>query len=90
MELITICYDNGKMTINTKFFPAPKNKLRKLLKVIRMDYKNSDHLLEFLAGHLALELENSEEYLETFYGRNAKKRLEANLEIICEEYRKQL
>ncbi len=54
--------------------------------MIRMDYKNSEHLINFLAGHLALELENSEEYLNAFYGRNAKKRLEANLEIICEEY----
>lgn len=87
MELITICYENGKMTINTNFFPAPKNKLKKLLKVIRMDYKNSEHLINFLAGHLVLELENSEEYLNAFYGRNAKKRLEANLEIICAEFR---
>ena len=84
-ELLTISYDygNGKMMIRCNFFPAPQNKLRKLLKVVMLDYDKSEQLLEIMYHYVIHEIhDNTDEYLAVYYGKNGKKKLEANAEEI--------
>ena len=49
MEELRIEYDRGKMVvILNNFFPTSRARLKKLLKVIDLDYEHSDELIEQL------------------------------------------
>lgn len=49
MEELRIKYDRGKMVvILDNFFPTSRARLKKLLKVIDLDYEHSDELIEQL------------------------------------------
>lgn len=49
MEELRIKYDRGKMVvILDNFFPTSRTRLKKLLKVIDLDYEHSDELIEQL------------------------------------------
>ena len=49
MEELRIKYDRGKMVvILNNFFPTSRARLKKLLKVIDLDYEHSDELIEQL------------------------------------------
>lgn len=73
MEELRIKYDRGKMVvILNNFFPTSRARLKKLLKVIDLDYKHSDELIEQLKQFFSeqipvykAELEsNGRKYLE--------------------------
>ena len=49
MEELRIKYDRGKMVvILNNFFPTSRTRLKKLLKVIDLDYEHRDELIEHL------------------------------------------
>lgn len=49
MEELRIKYDRGKMVVVlNNFFPTSRARLKKLLKVIDLDYEHSDELIEQL------------------------------------------
>lgn len=49
MAELRIEYDRGKMLINMdNFFPTSKTRLKKLLKIIDLDYEHKDELIEHL------------------------------------------
>lgn len=49
MEDLHIQYDNGRMVIHLdNFFPTSQARLKKLIKIIHLDWQHSDRLIERL------------------------------------------
>lgn len=77
-ELRIKYHEDGRMVIRLgNFFPASQVRLRKLLKVIDMDWDRRDEILDTMAGYLR-------ERIRSFEGQDAKylQRLETNLKIV--------
>ena len=73
MEELRIKYDRGKMVvILNNFFPTSRARLKKLLKVIDLDYEHSDELVEQLKQFFSEQIpvykaefeSNGKKYLE--------------------------
>lgn len=51
--MIKISYQNGRMMINmNEFFPAPQKEVKKLMKVIKMDWDNGPEIKAQIVQHL--------------------------------------
>lgn len=77
-ELRIKYHEDGRMVIRLgNFFPASQVRLRKLLKVVDMDWERRDEILDTMAGYLR-------ERIRSFGGQDAKylQRLQANLDIV--------
>lgn len=73
MEELRIKYDRGKMVvILNNFFPTSRTRLKKLLKVIDLDYEHRDELIEHLKQFFSEQIpvykaefeSNGKKYLE--------------------------
>lgn len=73
MEELRIKYDRGKMVvIMNNFFPTSRTRLKKLLKVIDLDYEHRDELIEHLKQFFSEQIpvykaefeSNGKKYLE--------------------------
>lgn len=73
MEELRIKYDRGKMVvILNNFFPTSRTRLKKLLKVIDLDYEHKDELIEHLKQFFSEQIpvykaefeSNGKKYLE--------------------------
>lgn len=73
MEELRIKYDRGKMVvILNSFFPTSRTRLKKLLKVIDLDYEHRDELIEHLKQFFSEQIpvykaefeSNGKKYLE--------------------------
>ena len=73
MEELRIKYDSGKMVvILNNFFPTSRTRLKKLLKVIDLDYEHRDELIEHLKQFFSEQIpvykaefeSNGKKYLE--------------------------
>lgn len=73
MEELRIKYDRGKMVvILNNFFPTSRTRLKKLLKVINLDYEHRDELIEHLKQFFSEQIpvykaefeSNGKKYLE--------------------------
>lgn len=73
MEELRIKYDRGKMVvILDNFFPTSRVRLKKLLKVIDLDYEHSDELIEQLKQFFSEQIPVYKAQFET----NGRKYLE--------------
>lgn len=73
MEELRIKYDRGKMVvILDNFFPTSRARLKKLLKVIDLDYEHSDELIEQLKQFFSEQIPVYKAQFET----NGRKYLE--------------
>lgn len=59
---ITIKYDNGQMTIHMEsFFPTSQTRLKKLLKIIDLDYRNQDEIIQTMQQYFQDRVQELEE-----------------------------
>lgn len=81
--MFNIRYDNGEMIINlTRFFPASKRNLKKLVKICRLDYNSYDILLSKLESYLINAIDH--ETRRSSLDQRMIDRLTSNLDYIKE------
>lgn len=81
--MFSIRYDNGEMVINlTRFFPASKRNLKKLVKICRLDYNSFDILMSKLEAYLINAIDH--ETRRSSLDQRMIDRLTTNLEYIRE------
>lgn len=70
MEIITINYPNGYMTINLDtFFPTSQSNFKKLLKVIEMDWQNRDGHIRLIKQWVEDEIKDCESLAKEYANR---------------------
>lgn len=94
MEIITINYPNGYMTINLDtFFPTSQSNFKKLLKVIEMDWQNRDGHIRLIKQWVEDEIKDCESLAKEYaklksldssfkHYHSRKEKLRKNLELI--------
>lgn len=65
--MIEIIYPSGYMTISLdKFFPASSDNLKKLIKIIDMDWQHKDQIIQDIVTWINREIKNSEDTAKAY------------------------
>lgn len=64
---VEIIYPSGRMTINLEnFFPATSGNLKKLLKIIDMDWQHKDQIISDIVFWMSEEIKNNEDIAKAY------------------------
>lgn len=90
MEKIKIETPNGYMWINLdQFFPAPTQKLNKLIKIILLDYRHSFELMRKIKLFVRGEIEtakNAKTYYARMYQESRQTRVDLQEQVSSRKY----